>query len=148
MEDFPVHEMVDVHEAETIFKTTQWWKAVLLYEGYGEMKIGVYLWQNTDDGWRRRQKFSVRSRENWERDKEPIETLLSKLELYHEEQPACMGKSNNTYHLLSNDETQSKCGTLDNKTPATGSVENTLTSTEARERGLTLCKQCANLETS
>ena len=145
MDDFPVHDSLDVVDGETIYKTTQWWKAVLLYEGYRDMKTAVYLWQHTEDEWRRRQKFVVRSRDDWERDAEYIETYLSKLEVHKEERLVGTGKSKNAYHLLNEDETQSKCGTLNNEFPTSGTIEEVLTSTEAKERGLSLCKQCANM---
>lgn len=145
MEDFPVHETIDVHEGETIYRTAQWWKAVILYEGYRDTKIAIYLWQYTDGEWRRRQKFVVRSRDDWERDTEYIETLLSKLEIHNDERPAGTSKNSasDVYHLLTEDETETKCGSLHNNLPNAGSIEEYLTTTEAKERGLSLCKQCA-----
>lgn len=50
MEEFPVHKELDIQAGETVFKSDDWWKAVVLYEGYRGMEIGVYLWQNQDSG--------------------------------------------------------------------------------------------------
>lgn len=148
MEDFPVHETVDVHEGETIYKTTQWWKAVVLYEGFRSTKVATYLWQHTDGEWRRRQKFVVRSRDDWERDAEIIETHLSKLEIHNDERPAGTSKDSDKYHLLTEDEKESKCGTLNNKFPSSGTIDEFFTTTEAKERELSLCKQCADIAVS
>lgn len=79
MPDFPVHEDLDVQDGETIFKSDDWWKGVVLYEGYQGTEIGVYLWQNRDDDWRRSQKYVIRSQDDWEQDKEVIEELVSQL---------------------------------------------------------------------
>lgn len=43
MLEFPVHEDSDVQDGETVFKSEGWWKAVVLYEGYRGLEIGVYL---------------------------------------------------------------------------------------------------------
>lgn len=79
MPDFPVHEELDVQDGQTVFKSDDWWKAVVLYEGYRGDEIGVYLWQNQDGGWRRQQKYVIRSLDDWEQDKEIIEQLLDNL---------------------------------------------------------------------
>jgi hypothetical protein len=130
MADFPVHDSIDVLDGETIYKTTEWWKAVVLYAGYSDTKIGVYLWQHTEEEWRRRQKFVVRSRDDWERDSGYIETYLSKLEVHGEERPAGTGKTSDTYHLLTDDESETKCGTLNTKYPNTGDIEEFMTTTQ------------------
>lgn len=79
MTDFPVHESIDVQDGETIFKSDDWWKAVVLYEGYRGMEISIYLWQNQDSDWRRQQKYVVRSKDDWEEDKEVIEEFVTEL---------------------------------------------------------------------
>lgn len=79
MPEFPVHDDIDVQDGETIFKSDEWWKAVVLYEGYRGPEIAVYLWQRREDDWRRQQKYVVRSQEDWHDDKQAIEQFLSEL---------------------------------------------------------------------
>lgn len=79
-EPFPVHDSIDVEQAETIFKEEEWWKAAILYEGWRGPEIAVYLWQANDDGgWRRKQKYVVRSLDDWQTDKQAIEKLIGGL---------------------------------------------------------------------
>lgn len=79
MSEFPVYEDLDVVDGETVFKSHEWWKAVVLYEGYRGREIGDYLWQKRNDGWKRQQKYVVRSVDDWEDDKEIIKRLVEKL---------------------------------------------------------------------
>lgn len=79
MPDFPVHEELDVQDGQTVFKSGDWWKAVVLYEGYRGDEIGVYLWQDQDGNWRRQQKYVIRSPDDWEQDKEIIEQFVDSL---------------------------------------------------------------------
>ena len=43
MPAFPVHEDLEVQDGQTVFKSDDWWKAVVLYEEYRGAEIGVYL---------------------------------------------------------------------------------------------------------
>lgn len=79
MPSFPVHEELAVQAGETIFKSNDWWKAVVLYEGYRGLEIGVYLWKNQDGDWRRQQKYVIRSQDDWDQDKEVIEEFVTEL---------------------------------------------------------------------
>jgi len=79
MAEFPIHEDLDVQDGETIFKSDDWWKAIVLYEGYRGPEIAVYLWQQKDGDWRRSQKYVIRSQDDWEQDKEAIEKYVSEL---------------------------------------------------------------------
>lgn len=79
MADFPLHEELDVIKGETVFKSNDWWKAVVLYDGYRGREIGVYLWQDRDGEWRRQQKYVIRSADDWETDKEVIDRFVDRL---------------------------------------------------------------------
>lgn len=79
MADFPVHEDLDVQDGETVFKSDDWWKAVVLYEGYRGPEIGVYLWQHRNGDWRRQQKYVIRSQDDWAQDKAIIEEFVTDL---------------------------------------------------------------------
>lgn len=76
---FPVHDELDIIDGRTIFKSDKWWKAVVLYEGFSGREIGVYLWKQTEDRWKRQQKYVIRSEDDWEKDQEAIGTLLNGL---------------------------------------------------------------------
>lgn len=78
-DDYPVHSQLTVLDGKTISKNEEWWKAAILYESYGR-KIGVYLWHKEDGSWKRKQKYVVRSLDDWTKDRAAVEELLSKLE--------------------------------------------------------------------
>jgi hypothetical protein len=79
MAQFPVHDELDVQNGETIFKSDDWWKAIVLYEGYRGMEGAIYLWQANDGDWNRSQKYVIRSEDDWEQDKEAIERFIGAL---------------------------------------------------------------------
>lgn len=80
MPNFPVHEDLEIQDGHTIYKSDDWWKAVVLYDGFRESpEIGVYLWKKVDDDWRRQQKYVVRSADDWEQDKESIEQFVAEI---------------------------------------------------------------------
>jgi hypothetical protein len=77
--DLPTHENVDVLSHATISKDGEWWKAIVRYDHYGEERVAVYLWRKNGDGdWTRKQKYSPRSPEDWERDKQIVEEGIGK----------------------------------------------------------------------
>lgn len=78
-EEFPIHEDLGVVDGRTIFKSSDWWKAVVLYEGFSGREIGIYLWKQNGDGWKRQQKYAIRSKDDWETDQEAIGSLLEGL---------------------------------------------------------------------
>lgn len=79
MTEYPVHEELDVQKGETVFKSDDWWKAIVLYEGYRGREIGVYLWQDRDGEWRRQQKYVIRSKDDWDQDREIINRYVEQL---------------------------------------------------------------------
>lgn len=78
-DEFPVHEELEILDGRTIFKSDDWWKAVVLYEGFSGREIGIYLWKQTEDRWKRQQKYVIRSEEDWEKDLEAVRSLLERL---------------------------------------------------------------------
>lgn len=76
---FPIHEELDVLDGVTIYKNADWWKAVILYDGFSGNEIGVYLWKRDAGGWKRKRKYVVRSREDWQEDRAAIEEFLTEL---------------------------------------------------------------------
>lgn len=80
--EYPVSDALRVVNAETIYRTDEWWKAFVSYrykDGQNSDSVdrAVYLWHNDSEDWKRKQKYLVRSQETWATDREYIEELLS-----------------------------------------------------------------------
>lgn len=78
-EDFPVSDYYNVAVGETVMKTEDWWKAVVVIDRKGSYEcheVIIYLWQNVDDSWRRRQKYSIKRPRDWADDRLAVEELL------------------------------------------------------------------------
>ena len=74
-EKLPVHEMIKVIEYTTIYKNAKWWCAVVFGEQtFGEKtykKVLIYLWRMVDGKWKRKGKFTVNFKKNWD-DMRPV----------------------------------------------------------------------------
>lgn len=81
--DVPVHDALVVTNAETIYKTGEWWKGVVTYhyERSESEETAIYLWHKEDDGWTRKNKYVIKTVDAWETDRQIIETLLSEEQL-------------------------------------------------------------------
>jgi hypothetical protein len=75
-QDYPVYEEIEVIDGTDIFKDNDWWKAVLTCEAWGSTDVYVYLWQNDDGDWKRKQKFKVSDTDEWENVKETVDTYV------------------------------------------------------------------------
>lgn len=78
-EKLPISEFYKVVDYITIFKSQEWWEAVVIFESYGKRSIGLYLWQKREDKWKRKHKFNVRNMDEWNKLKNAIEQLAPKL---------------------------------------------------------------------
>ena len=65
-EVLPIAPPLNVLDYRTISKGFGWWQAVVLLESWGKRTINLYLWQEKEKGWRRKQKFTIHDREKWE----------------------------------------------------------------------------------
>ena len=77
---FPVSDYYTVGVGETVFQNDDWWKAIVnvVEKGsYETNEVMVYLWQNQEDEWRRRQKYTIKSVSDWEEEREVIDEQLS-----------------------------------------------------------------------
>jgi hypothetical protein len=75
----PVSDYLTVGDAATVFKTDDWWKAVVRIDGKGDWstrEIVVYVWQAKEGEWRRRQKYAIKSQSDWEEEAEIISKHL------------------------------------------------------------------------
>lgn len=79
----PISEVITVRGHTTIYKTQKWWCAVVLGEQYGRMKVFLYLWHYDEKAtkWKRKQKFTVGSKKNWDDIKPAVEEYLEKARL-------------------------------------------------------------------
>jgi hypothetical protein len=51
----------------------------VVFEAAGRRSIGFYLWENRNDTWKRKNKFSVRNLDEWNKVKNAVEQLAPKL---------------------------------------------------------------------
>lgn len=78
-EKLPISEFYKVIDYVTIFKSSKWWEAIVVYEAGGKRSIGLYLWENRNSMWKRKNKFSVRNIDEWNKVKTAVEQLAPKL---------------------------------------------------------------------
>lgn len=77
--DLPVHESLKPLAYREIYRTEKWWSAAVLLQSFGRREIDVYQWMNRNGVWKRKQKFSVKSAQNWNKIKQAVESLISSL---------------------------------------------------------------------
>lgn len=78
-EDFPVSDYYETAAGETVFQSDGWWKAILKISkkgSYETEEVMIYLWQEVDGDWRRRQKFTIKSEERWREEVDVIESIV------------------------------------------------------------------------
>lgn len=78
-EPLPVSEKIKVLRSQTLFKSGRWWAAVALFEAFGRRQVGLYLWFKRENGWRRRQKFVLRDRDEWDTVKKVVDGFIEEL---------------------------------------------------------------------
>ncbi len=52
---------------------------MVLLESYAKKQVCFYLWQKKDDGWKRKQKFGIHSKEDWAMMKNAVESFVGDL---------------------------------------------------------------------
>lgn len=75
----PVSDYYEVAAGETIFRSDGWWKAIVKISqkgSYETEEVMIYLWQEVDGDWRRRQKFTIKSEERWQEEMEVVESIV------------------------------------------------------------------------
>lgn len=91
-DSFPVSDYYHVAAGETVVKTDEWWKAIVVVDRkgtYDTHEVIIYLWQLTDGGWSRRQKYAIKRPSDWADDRLAVEELLD-LDV---EEPSLEGES-------------------------------------------------------
>lgn len=79
-EKLPIAPPLKVLEYRTISKGFGWWSAVVLIESWGNKRLCLYLWQKSENGWKRKQKYTIHSQERWRLILGTIEELIDELQ--------------------------------------------------------------------
>lgn len=79
-EKLPIAPPLKVLDYRTISRGFGWWSAVVLVESWGNRRLCLYLWQKSDNGWKRKQKYTIHSQERWRLISESIEELIDELQ--------------------------------------------------------------------
>ena len=77
-EKVPVSEVITVLVQRTISKSGNWWSAVVKGEQFGKVKTFLYLWHKEEGKWKRKQKFTIPSLDNWNKIDKIVRELLTK----------------------------------------------------------------------
>ncbi|AWB28521.1 hypothetical protein [Halococcoides cellulosivorans] len=78
--EFPVSDYYHVDAGTTISKSDDWWKAIVRIDqkgSYETEEVVVYLWQNEDGQWFRRQKYAVKNWDSWDDERTAISSMLT-----------------------------------------------------------------------
>jgi hypothetical protein len=78
-ERLPIKSPLQVLRFRTINKQFGWWAAVVLLESYAKKQVCLYLWQKKDGSWKRKQKFGIHSKEDWQQMKTAVESFIGEL---------------------------------------------------------------------
>ena len=78
-EKLPVSESLKVIQGITLYKTEKWWSAVTLLDAFGRRQIGVYLWIKRGERWKRKNKFIIHNKAEWQQIKRAVEKLFQNL---------------------------------------------------------------------
>ena len=78
-EQVPIKAPLKALKVHTINKKFGWWAAVVLLESYAKKQICFYLWQRKNDTWKRKQKFGIHSKEDWQMMKKAVDSFVGEL---------------------------------------------------------------------
>ncbi|MDD4957183.1 MAG: hypothetical protein PHH49_03150 [Candidatus Omnitrophica bacterium] len=76
-EPVPIKPPLKVLQSRTISKKFGWWASVVLLESYAKKQVCFYLWQKTGEEWKRKQKFGIHSKADWENIKKAVESFIT-----------------------------------------------------------------------
>lgn len=79
-ETLPIAPPLKVLKYRTISKGFGWWSAAVLIESWGNKRLCLYLWQKSENGWKRKQKYTIHSQERWRLILGSIEELIDELQ--------------------------------------------------------------------
>lgn len=65
-EKLPISDFYYTIKYHTISKSSKWWSFIVLFKARNKTKIGLYLFQKKEGNWRRKHKFTISSKEEYE----------------------------------------------------------------------------------
>lgn len=77
--DVPVHDSLEVLDATDLYRTGEWWKAVVTvsFENSSDRsETAVYLWHKDGEDWTRKNKYVIKTPEAWATDREIIDRYI------------------------------------------------------------------------
>jgi len=78
-EKLPISDFYKVVDHVTIFRSEEWWEAIVLIESFGKRSIAMYMWQFREGKWKRKHKFQLRNVDEWNKVKNAIDKFVPNL---------------------------------------------------------------------
>ncbi|MDH5623718.1 MAG: hypothetical protein OEY39_04550 [Candidatus Bathyarchaeota archaeon] len=78
-EKLSISDFYKVVDHVTIFRSEEWWEAIVLIESFGKRSIAMYMWQFREGKWKRKHKFQLRNVDEWNKVKNAIDKLVPNL---------------------------------------------------------------------
>ena len=78
-EKLPLWDQYKVIDYVTIFRSEKWWEAIVIIESFGRRSIAMYLWTKRGEQWKRKHKFQIRNKAEWEKVKGAVDKLAPQL---------------------------------------------------------------------
>jgi hypothetical protein len=89
-ETYPTSDYYTVTGGETVFRSDEWWKAIVnvgVKGDYETDEVMIYLWQKNEADWRRRQKSVIKSDDDWIELSSAVESVLQEAAPASEDEP-------------------------------------------------------------
>lgn len=64
--ELPISNYYHAIKYQTIGKSSKWWSFIVLFKANDKIKIGLYLFQKKEVGWKRKHKFTISSKEEYQ----------------------------------------------------------------------------------
>ncbi len=78
-ETLPISDFYEVLDYQTIKKSHFWWSAIVLFKVKNRTSIGLYLWQKKDGKWKRKNKFTINNKEDYQLINEIVTGFINQL---------------------------------------------------------------------
>lgn len=65
-EPLPISDYYQVIEYHTVSKSSRWWSFIVTFKARNKTKIGLYLFQKKENSWKRKHKFTISSKEEYD----------------------------------------------------------------------------------
>ena len=78
-ETLPISDFYEVLDYQTIKKSQFWWSAIVLFKVKNRTSIGLYLWHKKDGKWKRKNKFTINNKEDYQLINEIVTRFINQL---------------------------------------------------------------------